>query len=233
MDEFTTGQIHPIECAKEAWELIKADYWILFAISIVGAMIGGISMYILIGAMICGIFNAYLKVIDGRGKANIDDLWVGFKFFGPSLLVTVLIVVPMVIWIIILFVTIYLPIITAAIMGNNADGGTILGTFIVGFVIDIIVAVIMISIHSLLIFCFPLIVDRGISSWDSVKLSARAVMKNIPGIGGLIGLNFLMALVGELAFCVGLYLMIPIITATNVVAYRKVFPRGPSAPKIQ
>ncbi len=233
MNEFTTGQIHPIECAKEAWELIKADYWILFAISIVGAMIGGISMYILIGAMICGIFHAYLRVIDGRGKASIDDLWVGFKFFWPSLLVTVLIVVPMVIWIIILFVTIYLPIITAAIMGNKADGGIILGTFIVGFIIDIIVAVIMVCLHSLLIFCFPLIVDRGISSWDSVKLSARAVMKNIPGIGGLIGLNFLMALVGELAFCVGLYLMIPIITATNVVAYRKVFPRNPNAPQLQ
>lgn len=233
MNEFTTGQIHPIECAKEAWALIKADYWILFAISIVGAMIGGVSMYILIGAMVCGIFHAYLKVIDGQGKASIDDLWVGFKFFWPSLLVTVLIVVPIVVWMIILFVTIYLPIITAAIMGKNADQDTILATFLVGFVIDIIVAVIMVCIHSLLIFCFPLIVDRGMTSWDSVKLSARAVMKNLSGIGGLIGLNFLMALAGELAFCVGIYLVIPIITATNVVAYRKVFPRNLDAPQLQ
>jgi hypothetical protein len=222
--EFTTGQIRPIECVKEAWALIRADYWMLFAISLLGAMIGGVSMYILIGAMVCGIFGAYLKVIDG-GKATIDDLWNGFTFFWPSLLVTIVIVVPIVLWMVIMFATIYLPIITAAVMGNKADERAILGTFAVGFVIDIIVAIAMIFIHSLLIFCFPLIVDRGLSSWESIKLSARAVLKNLGGIGGLIAVNFGLALAGELAFCVGLYLVIPIITATNLVAYRKVFPK--------
>jgi len=38
-------------------------------------------------------------------------------------------------------------------------------------------------------------------------------------------LQFGMVILGWLAFCVGLYLMIPILTATNLVAYRKVFPR--------
>ncbi|MFM9904200.1 MAG: hypothetical protein ACKVQJ_06475 [Pyrinomonadaceae bacterium] len=222
--EFTSGQIRPIECVKEAWALIKDDYWMLFAISILGAMIGGLSMYVLIGAMVCGIFYSYLKKIDG-GKVSIDDLWVGFKFFWPSLLVTVAIVVPLVVWMVIMFATIYLPIITAAVMGNKANESAILGTFLVGFVIDIVVAVIMVCIHSLLIFCFPLIVDRGLTSWESMKLSARAVLKNIGGIGGLIALNFVLALAGELAFCVGLYLVIPIITATNIIAYRKVFPK--------
>src|SRR2546423_402226 len=97
--EFTRGQIRPIECVKEAWELIKHDYWLLFAISIVGALIGGVSFYVLIGAMICGIFYCYLKKIDG-GKVEFDDLWLGFKFFWPSLLVTIVVVVPIVIYII-------------------------------------------------------------------------------------------------------------------------------------
>ena len=221
--EFTIGQIQPIECVKEAWALIKDEYWILFAVSVVGAMIGGISMYVLIGAMVCGIFYCYLKKIDG-GRVSIDDLWVGFKFFWPSLLVTILIVVPIIVWMIIMFATIYLPIITSAVMGSKANNSVILGSFFVGLVIDIIVALAMICIHSLLIFCFPLIVDRGLSSWDSIKLSARAVLKNLSGIGGLIAVNFIIALAGEMAFCVGLYLVIPIITATNIVAYRKVFP---------
>src|SRR4051812_1048605 len=108
--EFTVGQIHAIECVKEAWSLIKTDYWLLFAISFLGGVIGGVSMYVLIGAMICGIFSVYLKVIDG-GRGNIDDLWTGFKFFWPSLGVTVVVVVPMVVWMIIMFATIYLPII--------------------------------------------------------------------------------------------------------------------------
>src|SRR5580765_3300196 len=141
--EFRTGVIKPIECVKEAWELIKDEYWILFAISIVGAMIGGISLYVLIGSMICGIFGCYLKKIDG-GRVTFDDLWKGFKFFWPSLLVTIVIVAPIVFFTVVMFVTIYLPIITAAVMGNDANGGAILGTFVVGLVIDVVIAVIMI-----------------------------------------------------------------------------------------
>lgn len=233
MNEFTTGQIRPIECVKEAWALIKPDYWILFAISVVGAMIGGVTLYVLIGAMVCGIFNAYLRVIDGGGKASIDDLWIGLKFFWPSLLLTIVIVVPMVVWLSIMFVSLYAPVLIAAVMGNNADQNVILGTFLGGFIIDIIVAAIMICIHSLLMFAFPLIVDRQLSSWAAMKLSARAVMKNLGGIGGLMGVTFGLALAGELAFCVGIYLVIPVITATHLVGYRKVFPRQPDAPQLQ
>lgn len=222
--EFNAGAIKPIECLQEAWELIKSDYWLLFAISLVGALIGAFTAYVLIGAMICGIFGCYLKKIDG-GNIVFDDLWLGFKFFWQSLPLTLAIVIPLVIWIIVLFATLYLPLIAVAVMGPKADGGVILGTFLGGLVIDIIVAVVMTCIHSLLIFSFPLIVDRKLSSWDAMRLSARASLKNIGGIAGLIGVNIVIALMGELAFCVGIYLAIPIITATNLVAYRKVFPK--------
>ena len=222
--EFNAGAIKPIECVQEAWELIKSDYWLLFAISLVGALIGAFTAYVLIGAMICGIFGCYLKKIDG-GNIVFDDLWLGFKFFWQSLPLTLAIVIPLVIWIIVLFATLYLPLIAVAVMGPKADGGVILGTFLGGLVIDIIVAVVMTCIHSLLIFSFPLIVDRKLSSWDAMRLSARASLRNIGGIAGLIGVNIVIALLGELAFCVGIYLAIPIITATNLVAYRKVFPK--------
>ena len=228
-EEFRTGVIKPVECVKEAWELIKDEYWILFAVSIVGAMIGGITLYVLIGSMVCGICGCYLKKIDG-GRVVFEDLWKGFKFFWPSLLVTAAFVVPIFFFATVMFVTVYLPIITSAMMGDKADESVILGTFVGGFAIDIVIAIAMICIHSLLIFSFPLIVDRGLSSWDAMKLSARAVLKNIGGIGGMIAANFLIALAGGLAFCVGLYLVIPIITAANLVAYRKVFPRRENDP---
>lgn len=222
--QFNAGAIKPIECVQEAWELVKTDYWMLFAISLLGGLIGGATMYVLLGAMVCGIFYTYLKKIDGGGKASIDDLWVGMKYFMPSLLVTIAFVVPLVVWIVVLFVTIYLPMIATVMMGNNPDPTVILGSFAVGLVIDVIVAVIMTIVHSLIIFAFPLIVDRNLSSWEAMKLSARAAMKNMGGIAGLIGVNFCLVLLGYLALCVGLYLMIPIITATSVIAYRKVFP---------
>jgi uncharacterized membrane protein len=221
--EFNQKAIKPIECVREAWELIKPNYWILFAISLVGAMLGGISMYVLIGAMVCGIFYAYIKAIDG-GSVTIEDLWVGFKYFWPSLPVTIAIFVPVIVFTVIMLLTIYLPIIATAMTKGRGNDSAILGAFAVGLVIDIIVAIVMICIHTLLLFAFPLIVDRGLSSWPAMKLSARAVMKNLGGIGGLMVVSFGIALLGEMAFCIGLYLVIPILTASNIVAYRKVFP---------
>jgi len=100
--EFRIGVIKPVECVKEGWELIKGEYWLLFAITLVGVLIGGFTMYILFGAMFCGIFYCYLRKIDGRPIA-FEDLWKGFEWFAPGLLVTLFIVVP----IIILYVIIY------------------------------------------------------------------------------------------------------------------------------
>ncbi len=109
--------------------------------------------------------------------------------------------------------------------GSRVGDDEMLTAFFFGFGVDAVIAIVMVCIHSLLIFSFPLIVDRGLSSWDAIKLSARAALKNIGGIGGMIVVNFVLAVAGELAFCVGLYLAIPVITAANVVAYRKVFPK--------
>ncbi|HJS50381.1 MAG TPA: hypothetical protein VJ781_00655 [Pyrinomonadaceae bacterium] len=222
--EFTVGQIRPIECVKEAFSLIKDEYWVLLAVSVVGGVIAAISLYVLVGAMVCGIFACYLRKIDG-GRVKFEDLFTGFSYFWSSLLVTILIVVPIVVWILVLFTTLYLPLLVQAVGGENASDNEILSTLVVVFVIDVIVALVMVCFHSLLIFCFPLIVDRGLSSWDSIKLSARATVQNLGGIGGLIGLNFIMALGGLLVFCIGVYLVIPLMTASNLLAYRKVFPK--------
>src|SRR5436190_3678309 len=162
-------------------------------------MIGGISLYVLIGSMICGIFICYLKKIDG-GTVTFDDLWLGFKFFWPSLLVTIVIVVPIVVYVIATFSTLYLPIVMKAVGGSRVSDDEMLTAVFVGLAIDAVIAIVMIFIHSLLIFAFPLVVDRGLSSWAAIKLSARAALKNIGGIGGMIAVNFVMALAGELAF---------------------------------
>lgn len=223
--EFNTGAIKAVDCLREAWDLIKGDYWPLFAVSIVGGLIAGCTFYLLLGAMVCGIFTCYLKKIDGEGPVNFDDLWTGFKFLGPSALATVFFVVPMVVYLVVIFVTLYSPLITAAIMGERTNQSVFLGMFAAALVVDVIVAIAMTCIHSLMIFTFPLIIDRKLSSWDAIKLSARAALKNVGGIAGLIGVNFGLIVVGLLAFCAGVYFVIPVMTATSLVAYRKVFPK--------
>ena len=228
--EFTTGQIRPIECVKEGWAVIKDDYWTMFAISIVGALIGGMSLYVLIGSMICGIFRCYLNKIDGV-EVRFDDLWSGFKYFWQSLPLTIVVVVPIVIYIFAAFLTIYLPLLIVAVGGSRVQEGEVFAALGIAFLIDVIIAVLMVCLHSLVIFSFPLVVDRGMASWAAIKLSARAVLKNLGGVGGMIAVNFLLVLAGELAFCVGIYLVVPVITVANLIAYRKVFPRA-AAPSI-
>ena len=222
--EFNVGVIKPIECIREGWELIKDEYWLLFAVSLVGGLIAGFTFYILLGAMICGIFGCYIRKIDGS-PVVFDELWRGFGYFMPSLLVTVVFVVPMVIYFVVLFVTIYSPLIVAAAMGDHMDPSVLIGTFAAAIVVDLLVAVVMTCIHSLIMFAFPLIVDRGLTGWDAIRLSARASLKNIGGIAGLVVANFVLGLLGVLACSIGVYFVIPIITAGNLVAYRKVFPR--------
>jgi hypothetical protein len=221
--EFNARAIRPFECLKEAWSLIKPNYWLLFAIAIVGAMIGGMTLYVLIGAMLCGIMRCFLRQIDGE-NVKFDDLWGGVSFFWASLPTTIIVVVPIVIWIVVLTVTIYLPIVMAAVMGDRLSGDELLATFGGVFVFDLLLAVVMTGIHSLVVFAFPLIVDRGLTGIQPVVVSARAVMKNLGGIGGLVGINMLMAVAGWLTCGFGLYLMIPLVMATTLVAYRKVFP---------
>jgi len=221
---FKAGAIRPIECVREAWELIKSDYWLLFAISIVGAMIAGVTAYVLLGAMVCGIMICYLRKIDGS-QVRFDDLWIGMKYLVPSIPIVLLFLVPIVVYFIVMFFTLYSPLIVLAVMGeNNVDPTVLLGTFGIAILIDLAVAVVMVTLHSLIVFAFPLMVDRNLNAIEAIKLSARASMKNIGGIAGLILVGIGLAVLGELLLCVGIYLVIPILTATNLVAYRKVFP---------
>lgn len=217
--EFKTGVIHPVECLKEAWEIIKPQYWVLFAITIVGAMIGGMTMYILLGAMMCGIYLCYLQAIDGK-KAEFDLLFKSFKYILPSLPVVIVIVVPM----LIIFAVIYFPLIMAGIMGSKLSESELMSLLFGSLAVDVILSIIMVCLHTLLMFAFPLIVDRNLSGFQAMKLSARAVWKNLGGVTGIWALMFAVNLLGMLAFCLGIYFTIPIVFAMQLVAYRKVFP---------
>jgi hypothetical protein len=217
--EFRTGLIKPIECVKEGFELIKRDYWLLFAIGLVGGLIGGVTMYIVAGAMICGIFICYLNAIDGR-PVVFDDLWKGMNFFGQGLILILVMIVPAFVYYIFVYFTLI-----AAVFGGAAGGEAgMIGALIVVGVIDLVVLIAMVCFHTMLTFSFPLMVDRGLGAVDAMKTSASAVWQNLGGVAGMVVVNFGLMFAGYLALCIGLYFVIPIMIAANVVAYRRVFP---------
>jgi membrane-anchored glycerophosphoryl diester phosphodiesterase (GDPDase) len=219
-EQFNIGVIKPTECLKEAWTLIKPQYWLLFAVTIIGIMLGGMTMYILLGVMMCGIYLCYLQAIDGQ-KVEIETLFKNFKYFLPSLLLVIVMIVPA----IIVIAVIYVPLLIAMIMGSKLSQSELMTLLFGSFAVEIVVAIIMVCLHTLLMFAFPLIVDRNLSSFQAMKLSAKAVWKNLGGVTGIWVLMFLLNLAGMLVFCVGIYFTIPLLLATQLVAYRKVFPK--------
>ena len=216
-EQFRSGVIRPVECVKEGFERIKSDYWLLFAVSLVGALIGGATMYILMGAMLCGIFYVFLKKIDGY-PISFDDLWKGMNFFGPGLVITLILIVPLFVY----YIFAYISFMGAVIVGMQMGGAGVIMALIGVLLIDLAVLVALVCFHTLLMFAFPLVVDRNLGAMDAMKLSARAVWQNLGGMVGLIGVNFILTLAG-LIVCIGTYFVIPIIIAGNVVAYRRVF----------
>jgi len=220
MIEFKTGVIKPIECFKEAWELIKDQYWLLFGITLVGALIGGFSMYILLGAMLCGIYYCYLQKIDGK-TVSFDGLWVGFEKFLPSFVLVILIVIPL----IAVYVIIYVPIIMAAIMGSKLSSNELTQLFIAAFAIDAVLIILMTCFHTLLMFSFPLIIDRNLGAWQSITVSAKAVWNNLGGIAGMLGVAIVGSILASVLTCgIGAYFVMPIMFAGYALAYRKIFP---------
>lgn len=222
---FRTGVIRPIECYREGWEAIKPHYWLIFAVTLIGMLIGGFSFYILLGPMICGIFYCFFLALDGK-DVSVEHLFRGFRYFWPSLFVTALIALPM----IVLLGLIYVPLLIATFSGTVLTEDELWAMLTGTLLIEFIVAVVMVCVHTLMMFSFPLIVDRELSAWKSVTVSARAVLKNLKGVTGLWAASFVATIVGYLALCVGLYFVLPVILAANIVAYRKVFPKLPERP---
>ncbi|REJ78935.1 MAG: hypothetical protein DWQ47_05695 [Acidobacteria bacterium] len=218
--EFRTGVIKPIECFKEGWEAIKPHYWLLFAITLIGMLIGGFSFYILLGAMVCGIFVCYFRALDGQEVA-IEDLFKGFEYFWPGLILTAIIVLPG----FILFGLMYAPLVIATMGGSVLSQDEFLALLSGFIVVELIFAIIMACLHTLVMFSYPLIVDRKLSAFRAIIVSSKAVLKNLKGVAGLWVASFVAAIAGYLALCVGVYFVIPVIFAANIAAYRKVFPR--------
>lgn len=223
MTEFRTGVIRPVECVKQGWEMIKDQYWLIFAITLVGFLIASVvPLGILFGPMICGIFFCFLQKADTR-TTSFEGLFKGFEYFLPSFIATLFVLVPAIIF----GIAAYVPLVMMQIsMMNkrNPNPEEIFTYFGIFTVAMLFLGLFLGAIHALLMFAYPLIVERKLSGLEAAKLSARAVIKNLGGIGGLIAAHIGMIFVGYLLCFVGVYLMLPIMIASIVVAYRQVFP---------
>ncbi len=223
--EFNTGVIKPVECMKEGWELIKDQYWLFWGITFVGMLIGGIiPLGIGIGAMFCGIYYTIMQKMDGK-SFEFGDLFKGFNHFLQALIPMLIIIVPAVLMTIVMYGSLFAVMFSSMDARGRIDDSVIWKLYGTLFVEGVILSLVMGCLHALIMFAFPLIVDRNLGGLDAFKLSAKAVWQNLSGVVGIILVEFVLGFIGYLVCGIGLYFVFPIMFAGVFVAYRKVFPK--------
>lgn len=226
--EFRTGVIKPVECVKEAWALIKDQYWLFLGIILVGVFIGGAVPIVLMGPMMVGIYICLFRKMRGE-PVEFGMLFKGFDHFAQSLIAALLQMIPMVIVMVPMYVILIGFMMTTMPRGRmDSDESTRFLFSMLGFEF-VFVAIIMtlaIIVTIFFLFAFPLIADRNLSGVEAVKLSIKAAKANFGGVLGLILVNVGLGMLGVLACYVGAFLVAPITMTSYAVAYRRVFPES-------
>lgn len=223
--EISRGVVAPVECLKEGWASIKDQYWLIFGIVFVGLLVGNAIPIFLWGPMMCGVYLCLLRKLRGQ-PVDFGMLFKGFDYFSQSLIPAALQFLPGLVMFALYFMILLVYITTAAPRGyvSQAEASAYFTTIMLmylGFIIAFLVVAWGVLIF--LLFPYALIVDRGLSGWDSVKTSARAGLANFPGILALLLLSLLLMFVGVLACYVGAFLTWPIALTSWTVAYRRIF----------
>lgn len=226
--QFRTGVIKPVECVKEAWALIKDQYWLFLGIVFVGVFIGGAVPIVLFGPMMVGIYICLFRRMRGE-PVEFGTLFKGFDYFAQSLIAALIQMIPMVVIMVPFYLIMFVLMMTSMPRGGgrmDPDETTRLMFTFFGFELVFVVAIVAVAIvvNIFFMFAFPLIADRDLSGLDAVKLSIKAGKANFGGIFLLLLLNAGLGLLGVLACYFGVFFIMPISLASHAVAYRRVFP---------
>jgi uncharacterized membrane protein len=224
--DFNRSAVHPVECLKSGFALVKDQYWLFLGVTFLFMLIGGaVPFGILLGPMMCGLYLCFFAKMRGE-HVKFELLFKGFEYFSKSVWAGIVQTLPMMI----LMVVAYVPamailMVTQAAQRGQPKGAAMGGVFVgmFGFMFLAVMAGSLISL--LFAFSYPLIVEREMPAGEALKTSVRAVMGNAGGMLGLFLLNALISIIAVPFCCVGVYFVLPISMASYAIAYRSIFPK--------
>ena len=232
--QYIKGAIDASGCISNAWEMIKPNYWLFFGISLLTyvliACIPCLNV-ILVGPVMGGVYFTAFRAMRGE-PVDFGMMFKGFERFVPLMVVGLVQSVPGIIYqgfdISIRIGGSGLDTIMQGRSGGSGDGGDL--AIAGGFLAVIIVVGLLLMIFSIVwaisfAFAIPILVENeDMGPIDALKLSARAAWSNVGGIIVLAILGFLLAFVGVLALCIGVFFVMPVLFVAWAFAYRQVFP---------
>ena len=232
--QFERGAISPGDCISNGWTLVSNKFWLYVGIGVVTLiMIGCIPLVnlVLLGPVLGGFYYVVLR--DMRGEpVDFGMLFKGFEKFVPLMVVGLIQAIPGIILQILQYTV---DIARLAGVGSSRGAGTFFQSDTPGFgalqglSIVFVFVVIGLSLFAvvwnlLFQFAVPLIIEHDLSIGEAIKLSISAAFANLGWMILLMILGGLVALLGLLVLCVGIFVAIPVVYAANAFAYRQVFP---------
>lgn len=209
---------------------MRGRYWLLVAVIAVGLVIGSLApLGLFIGPMVCGIYANLFNKARG-GEVSFRVLFGGFQHFVQSFVATLVQIVPIVAMAIpvnLLLALVFIKRVMASAGPPWPQLAAMIGPWEMALVVGIstlVLFLLSVFFGTFFMFSYPLIVDRGMSGWTSVKLSARASRQNFAGAATLMAATTLLSVAGSMFCYVGGFLVTPITLGAWTVAYRSVFP---------
>lgn len=218
-------KIQPIQLLKDSYALIGEQYWLFFGISFVAMLIGSaVPFGILMGPMMIGVYLCFMDKEKGK-QVEFGTLFKGFDQFGDALIaslimvgVSILVVIPAMI---ILAIVSFGPAIASAGPGGEPNGG-LMAFGVAFFYMGIIVVSVLASLPFL--FVFQLMAERKLKPMDAIKLSFRAVWRNLGGILKFFCVLMLISILLVMMCYIPVFFFIPISFGAMFLLYRKIFP---------
>lgn len=229
-----SGAINAGDCIANGWSLVTQNFGLYLGTSLLAILmivcIPCVNV-LLVGPVMGGIYFMMLRSMRGE-PIDFGMLFKGFEHFLPLMVVGFVVSLPDIGFQGVQFVV--------DLRGLLAGGGVPTGdaTFFQGDAAALrdltqlwLLAGVAFAFglfgfiwKIMLFFAVPLAMEYKLGPLDAMKLSVSAAMSNMGGLILLTILEVLVAIVGVLAVCVGIFLAIPVIWAANAFAYRQVFP---------
>ena len=226
--EFRRGAIDAGDCIGCAWELVKRNF---------GLYLGaGLLTLILVSCIPCINFVLFGPIIGGFTFIVLRDirdepidfgmLFKGFDKFLPLMIMGLIQAIPGIIFQMIQWTSdIAQVVMEPAVSDGNFFQDAEQPLLAVGVIILFIAYFIFQIVWNFaLIFAIPLIMEHNLGVIDAARISISAVFGNFGGLIILALASGLVALLGMVVLCVGIFVAIPVVWAANVFAYRQVFP---------
>jgi uncharacterized membrane protein len=236
---FNRSAIDAGECVSSGWNLVKPNYWMYFGITLIALLL--ISCvpcinFLLIGPVSVGVYYVMLRGMRGE-PVDLGMMFKGFEKFVPAMVVGLIQGLPGIIWTVLDY-----GINIARLISGGFDKGSS-GTFYRPEIFDnplmaglsvlyvgmaLLFAGISIVWGLTFVFAPAIMAEHDLGPLEVLKLSARAALSNIGGLILLVLLQILLAILGVVALCIGVFFVVPVLYAATAVAYRQVFPANAS-----